>query len=781
MMQEADTRANLIDPALRDAGWEGLAFVKREYSFTDGRKLLGNRRGERLKADYLLIKDNVRLALIEAKAESLSPTDGLEQVKNYGIKLGLNIVFSTNGHKIYQFDLRNGRGDYIDRYPSPEELYRLIFQIENPLKEKLLSIPLQNSGKQERYYQEIAIRRTMEAVGDGQKRVLLTLATGTGKTYVAFQIAYKLYEAKWNVDGTDRRPKVLFLADRNILANQAINAFNYFDKDLIKITGKEISKRNGVPPTERNFYFAIYQAIADRGEDTNSAEFDEEEEVQAGFYKLYPPDFFDVIIIDECHRGSANEDGNWRKILDYFRSALHIGLTATPKRQDNVDTYQYFGEPVYQYSLIDGINDGFLTPYKVLQLSTSLDQYQLNADDRVVQGSADKEAYQLSDFERNIVILERTDFIAKQILANINSLEKTIVFCVTQAHAADMRDAINLHKTNDDPNYCVRITSKEGSVGKDLLEVFRDNDKTTPVIVTSSQMLTTGVDVLNVRNIVIVRQINSITEFKQIIGRGTRLYDSKDFFTIIDFTQATNLFRDEAWDGPTVNLNQVGQGVSGENIPVYQRNVETTGEPTPLEKPPITIIELGAGRSIEITRRQYFYVSASGQTLDAEAYLREIIGHLPALYQNEGQLRHIWQDPKTRKALIQKLEAEGLAGEQLQEFKRLLHAEHSDIIDVLTYLQYDRELTTYTERVLRAKGNQAFFESYRDRRARNFLYFILDQYEQHGVQELDTDNLSQLIQKSLFRGNRKEAVQAFGGNPKLIQQAFLDLQILLFK
>lgn len=779
MMNEADTRANLIDPVLHAAGWQGPAFVHREYVFTDGRKLIGNKRGEQLKADYLLKMNNVRLAFIEAKAEHLSPTEGLEQVKNYGLKLGLSFVYSTNGHKIYEFDLRTGRGEFIEAYPSPEQLYQRVFKSANPLTEKLLTIPLQNSGKQERYYQEIAIQRTMEAVGNGKNRILLTLATGTGKTYIAFQIAYKLYEAKWNVDGADRRPKILFLADRNILADQAINAFNYFDKDLVKITGREIRKRNGLVPTERNFYFAIYQAIADRSE-TASPEDDSEEGLQEGFYKLYPPDFFDVIMIDECHRGSANDGGNWRRILDYFSSALHIGLTATPRRKDNADTYQYFGEPVYQYSLIDGINDGFLTPYKVLRLGTNFDTYQLQAQDRIVQGTADREEYQLSDYERNIILPQRTEFIARQILEHIRPLDKTIVFCVTQRHADDMRNAINRYKKSSDPNYCVRITSNEGQNGRDLLEMFKDNDKTMPVVVTSSQMLTTGVDVLNVRNIVIVRQINAITEFKQIIGRGTRLYDSKDFFTIIDFTGATELFQDPQWDGPMepAETRPVLVEEPGETYTKSPR--ENTVETNPGREPAL-IVELGPGRKIQINRKQYFYVSASGKTLDAEAYLREIMGHLPALYRDEAQLRQIWQNPKTRKALLQKLETEGLAGEQLLEFKRLLHAENSDIIDVLAFLQFNCEMTTYTERVLHAKADEAFFNRFRDQRARHFLYFILDQYEQHGVQELDAENLSQLIQKSLFQGNRKDAVQAFGGKPELIQEAFLELQSMMFK
>lgn len=774
-MKEADTRANLIDPKLKNCGWEKENII-REFFFTAGRKLIGNKRGERLRADYILLYQNTRIAFIEAKEEKLSPTEGLEQVKNYGIKLGLPIVYSTNGHQIYEFDLRTGKGDFIENYPNPKDLYERVYPNESNLTDKLLTIPLLKAeNKQERYYQEIAIRKTMEAIGEGNRRVLLTLATGTGKTFVAFQIAYKLYEAKWNIDNKDRRPKVLFLADRNILSDQAINAFNYFEKDIIKITGKEIKKRGGVAPTERNFYFAIYQAIADR-KDKQSTE--EDDDSIDGYYKLYPPDFFDAVMIDECHRGSANEKGSWRKILDYFGSALHIGLTATPKHSDNADTYAYFGEPVYQYSLIDGINDGFLTPYKVLRLTTNVDTYRIDAKDRILQGNADKEEYQLSDFERNIKLPKRTDFIAQQILKHINTLDKTIVFCVNQTHAAEMRDAINKHKKNSDPNYCVRITSNEGDVGRELLELFKDNDKTMPVIVTSSQMLTTGVDVLNIRNIVIVRQINAMTEFKQIVGRGTRLYDTKDFFTIIDFTGATENFQDPEWDGDI--RPETPPTVIDEPLPPpYQPRPRPEGGETPPPPQPILTVDV-RGRKVEIASKKYYYVAGNGRTLDAENYLREIMGHLPAIFENEEHLRLIWQNPRTRRELIKKLEAEGLSGEQLNEFKLLLRAENCDIIDVLAFLQYNHELTTYTERVLLTKGNQAFFEQYKDQRAKNFLYFILDQYERFGVQELDTENLSKLIQKSQFAGNRQEAVKAFGGKLENIQTAFLDLQKIMF-
>ena len=467
--------------------------------------------------------------------------------------------------------------------------------------------------------------------------------------------------------------------------------------------------------------------------------------------------------------------------MNYFQSALHIGLTATPKHSDNADTYKYFGEPVYKYSLIDGINDGYLTPYKVLRLTTNLDTYRPDGNDTVVSGSVEKEEYSLSDFERKLTIPERTDFIAQQLLKHINEFDKTIVFCVNQTHAAEIRDAINKYKKNSDKNYCVRITSNDGDVGRELLDTFQNSDKIMPTIVTSSQMLTTGVDVLNVRNVVLIRQINSMTEFKQIIGRGTRLYEGKDFFTIIDFTGATALFQDPLWDG---DLRP--------EIPIAEEPTPTYTLKPKGEKPTangddgsgegnnqILTIQLN-GKKIEIASKQYFYVNANGQTLDAQAYLREIMGNLPAIFKDETQLRQIWQNPQTRKDFIKKLEAEGLSGEQLAEFKRLLKAENCDVIDVLAYLQYNADLTTYTERVILAKGNEAFFERYKDQRAKNFLYFILEQYERYGVKELDTENLSELIKKSQFAGNRQDALKAFGGNVQLLQTAFIDLQKILF-
>ncbi|MDQ6950516.1 MAG: DEAD/DEAH box helicase family protein, partial [Mariprofundales bacterium] len=482
MTSEADTRANFIDPALSSAGWMRHQII-REYYFTDGRKLVGNQRGSRCFVDYLLHTDNQHLAIIEAKKQSAPPTQGLQQAIDYAQKLSVRFVYSTNGEKIYEFDLESGKGDFVPAYPTPDELLARDAGKSNKLGRQLRNIPFHlEAGMQPRYYQELAVHAATDAIGSGKERILLTLATGTGKTFIAFQIVHKLFQSRWSRHAFGkRRPRILFLADRNILADQAINTFNPYEKDLIKIDGEEIRKRHGIVPTNAHIFFAIYQAIAER-------------ENIGGYYRAYPEDFFDLILIDECHRGAAKNEGSWRAILDHFAPAVHLGLTATPKRTDNIDTYTYFGSPVYEYSLKEGINDGFLTPYRVKRIRTNLDELLLTADDQIIKGESNQDLYESNDFDKNIVADERTDLVAKAILDNINPMEKTIIFCTNQTHALTMRDMINRHKTVTDPSYCVRVTSDEGKAGRDLLERFQDNDRDIPTILTSSQMLTTGVD-----------------------------------------------------------------------------------------------------------------------------------------------------------------------------------------------------------------------------------------------------------------------------------------------
>lgn len=766
-LTESDTRANFIDPLLVKCGWV-MENIHREYYYTDGRKILGNKRGKPKKVDYLLKHDNVHLGIIEAKAYDKHPTDGLQQAIDYATDLNVRFVYATNGQKHYEFDCKTSKGDYVDTFPTPDELYDRVMRESNNLLQKLTTQPFDNNGtNQPRYYQSIAVNKTLEAIALGNKRILLTLATGTGKTFIAYQIVYKLFQTRWNLDGTERRPKILFLADRNVLADQAINTFNPFEKDIIKINGEEISRRNGIVPTNANIFFAIYQAIA-------------EKENIGGYYQKYPTDFFDLIIVDECHRGSAKEEGTWRNILDRFKSAVQIGMTATPKRDDNVDTYNYFGKPVYEYSLKQGINDGFLTPYKVKRITTNIDEYITANEDKVLYGTHTKKRYEINDFEKNIIIQERTELLAKTILEQINTMDKSIIFCVDQKHALTMRDKINKLKTVPDPHYCVRVTSDEGEIGRQLLERFQDNDKDIPVILTSSQMLTTGVDARNVRNIILARTIDSMVEFKQIIGRGTRLFDGKDYFTIIDFTGATNRFYDDGWDGLPIEDESIEDG---ETKPEKGKTKKPTSPDGgiiggPKEPRPAAVeVKLSNGRVLKVTNIEVRYIDTDGKPLTAKEFLEKLIGFIPSLFQTEEELRKNWANPDNRDKILNKLEQEGFDKEQLNTLRDLLSAKDCDIFDVLSYLSFSTEMLTRHHRVETAQKDR-FFDAYQGVKAKDFLRFILARYEQDDIEELKRQKLGELIKLNNI-GTPKDAAKLFGGADKLIE-AFYKLQETLY-
>jgi type I restriction enzyme R subunit len=769
---ESDTRAKYIDTALKHAGWDE-DFIIREYFFTDGRKFPGGKRGPQKWADYLLRYNNVSLAVVEAKRIGKEATDGLQQVIEYAQMLNVRFAYCTNGNDLYEFDMVTGKGKYVKGFPSPDELYKQTFQEKNEIKERLLKESFHLDGNyRPRYYQEIAVQRTMEAVAEGQKRILLTLATGTGKTMIAFQIVHKLFEARWNIDGTDRRPRVLFLADRNVLADQAINTFNNpYEKDLVKIDGEEIRKRNGVVPTNAHIFFAIYQAVA-------------EKENIGGYYKMYPKDFFDLVIIDECHRGSANEVGSWRNILDYFDTAVHIGLTATPKRSDNVDTYKYFGKPVYEYSLRQGIQDGFLTPYKVKRIRTNIDEFIPTAEDQVVQGELEKDLYELPDFNRSIVIPEREMLLASAILHNIRTFDKTIIFCVDQNHARIVRDAINSVKSVNDPNYCVRITSNEGIIGRQLLEAFQDNDKTMPVVLTTSQMLTTGVDARNVRNIVLLRTVNSMVEFKQIVGRGTRVYDGKDFFTVIDFTGATNKFYDDEWDGIPEEAEEQTLAVESlskmkekaDEIPVMLEEAEEDFDEEETKKKK-TVVRLSSGRQLKVLDIEVRYVGDDGRPLTAKEYLDKLLGILPKFFDSEAELRELWSKPETREELLRELANVGFDEEQLESLQKMVQAEDSDIFDVLAFLVFESQMRTREERAEDAR-NETLTKPFKNNKAKFFLSFLIDRYERDGIDELKRDRLGELI--TLSKMTVSDATKAFGSSDNLLE-AYYDVQKSLYK
>lgn len=768
MASEADTRANYIDPALHAAHWQAINII-REHYFTDGRKMAGGVRGRRCFVDYLLHKDNRYLAVVEAKKESEHPTKGLQQAIDYANKLRVRFVYSSNGKQTYEFDLETGKGDYIEFYPTPADLEKRYAGETTDLSQELRNIPFHLEGAmQPRYYQELAVHAATDAIGQGKSRILLTLATGTGKTFIAFQIVHKVFQARWNLNQPgSRRPRVLFLADRNILADQAINTFNPYEKDLIKINGEEVRKRNGVVPTNAHIFFAIYQAIAER-------------ENIDGYYKAYPKDFFDLVLIDECHRGAANDTGSWRAILDHFSSAVHLGLTATPKRTDNVDTYEYFGQPAYVYSLKDGINDGFLTPYRVKRVRTNLDELVLTKDDVIVEGESGQDLYQVEDYDRKIIVDERTELVAKAILQNINPLEKTIVFCENQNHALTMRDMINKYKSVKDPHYCVRVTSDEGKVGRELLEKFQDNDKDIPTIITSSQMLTTGVDARNVRNVVLDRTIGSMVEFKQIVGRGTRVFDGKDYFTIVDFRGATNNFYDEEWDGEP-EAPEPG-GTREPTPPPYTPEPPEGGdgpEPEPGEPRPRLKVKLGKHRELKVIDIETRYIDENGKPLTIQEFVERLIQQLPGLFTSVDELRDIWSDPDLREQLLAKLVQAGFDKEQLSTLRRMFEADDCDMFDLLAFLAFEQPMATRKSRAEAVRANNAFFDQYQQEKAKQFLHFVLNRYEQTGVTELARERLPALIELSGL-GTTKDASMAFGGKPAQLLAAFKQLQHQLY-
>ena len=492
-MNEAETRAEHIDPALKAAGWgvvEGSR-IRREYPITLGRIEGHGKRGKALTADYVLEYRNTKLAVVEAKAWDKPLTEGAGQAKDYAEKLSIRFTYATNGQGIYGIDRGTGVEGELAQYPTPDELWNHTFAAHNVWRDRFAAVPFEDRGGyfQGRYYQDIAVERVLTAIAGQRQRILLTLATGTGKTFIAFQIAWKLFHSRWNL--TDwktegeptRRPRILFLADRNNLADQAYNAFSAFPEDaMVRIAPEDIRKKGKVPKNG-SIFFTIFQtfmsgpALEPNGDGHPSPYFGE-----------YPPDFFDFIVIDECHRGGANDESNWRGILDYFAPAVQLGLTATPKRKDNVNTYAYFGDPVFIYSLKDGINDGYLTPFRVKQISTTLDEYVYTSDDTLVEGEIEAgKMYVEADFNKIIEIMEREKKRVEIFMSLIDQREKTLAFCATQAHALAVRDLINQTKTSTDPNYCQRVTANDGALGNQHLREFQDNEKTIPTILTTSQ------------------------------------------------------------------------------------------------------------------------------------------------------------------------------------------------------------------------------------------------------------------------------------------------------
>ena len=770
-MNEAETRAEHIDPALQAAGWgvvEGSR-IRREYPITLGRIEGLGRRAKPLIADYVLEYRTHKLGVIEAKAWDEALTEGVAQAKDYAGKLAIRFAYSSNGQGVYGIDMKTGKERALPRFPRPDELWSLTFAEANAWRDRFAAVPFEDKGGyfQGRYYQDIAIDRVLEAIAAEKPRILLTLATGTGKTFIAFQIAWKLFHARWNLNREPtRRPRILFLADRNILADQAYNAFSAFPEDaMVRIEPDDI-RRKGRVPKNGSLFFTIFQTFMSGPPKDGKP---------SPYFGEYPPDFFDFIVIDECHRGGANDESNWRGILEYFASAVQLGLTATPKRKDNIDTYAYFGEPVYIYSLKDGINDGFLTPFKVKQISTTLDEYVYTSDDKLIEGEIETgKRYTESDFNRIIEIKEREAHRVKLFMEQIDQSEKTLVFCAMQDHARAVRDLINQMKTSADPNYCQRVTADDGALGEQHLRAFQDNEKTIPTILTTSQKLSTGVDARNIRNIVLMRPINSIIEFKQIIGRGTRLYDGKDYFTIYDFVKAHQHFSDPEWDGEPIEPEEPTPK-KPKPPPGMAEPSATSYEPAP--RPKTIKIKLADGKSRTIQHMMCTsFWHPDGTPMSAQQFMELLFGKLPEFFKNEAELRAIWSAPDTRKRLLEALAEKGFGSDQLAEMQRIIDAEKSDIFDVLAHIAYALPTVTREERARTAKLD---INSHFNAKQQAFLDFVLAHYVSEGVGELAQEKLTPLLRLK-YHDSIADAVADLG-KPDDIGKVFAGFQKYLYQ
>ncbi len=791
MATEADTCRKFVVPKLQAAGWDSDPHsIAEQRSFTDGRIVVRGTKADRKKgkrADYLLrYTRDFPIAVTEAKAEYKKAADGLQQAKDYAEILGLKFAFATNGKEIIEFDFLTGIERFIETFPTPAELWARLRTGEkltdDTIANRLLTPAHLTVGKEPRYYQRIAIDRSVQAILTGKKRVLLTMATGTGKSLVAFQICWKLWSSKWNAKGDPtRKPRILYLADRNFLVDDPKDkTFSGFGDARHKIEG-------GLVVHSRELYFATYQAIA-------------KDERRPGLYKEFAPDFFDLIIVDECHRGSAKEDSNWRDILEYFAPAYQLGMTATPLRDDNRDTYLYFGNPIYTYSLRQGIDDGFLAPYRVHRVITQWDAagWRPNKDelDRYGREIPD-EVYTTDDFERRVALRARTQAVARHLtdfLKKTDRFAKTIVFCVDQEHASEMRTALN--NLNADlvkqyPDYVCRVTSDEGDIGRGHMQRFQDVETRTPVILTTSQLLTTGLDAPTCHNVVLVRLVNSMVEFKQIIGRGTRLRTEygKYYFNILDYTgAATAKFADPAFDGDPAFATQEEIDEHGK---VKDTEVITPEEPEDeggeINEPPGgTVISDDFG----LNQRKKFYVDG-GQVeiaadlvyeLDADGKQLRVVkltdytgDKVRSICPSTMDLRARWSNPEQRAEIIEQLHERGIDFETLASQAGKPEA---DPFDLLCHLAYNAPILTRRQRADRVKKQQNAFFNYFKPEAQEILADLLEKYAVDGELQFTLPDVLKLPPIS-HHGNVNEIIGKFGGADQL-RNAVNQLQTLLY-
>ncbi len=794
--REKDTCRDYVLPRLTAAGWRDDQIVE-QFPITDGRIVTvgkKHRRAGALRADYVVeYRPGLPIAVVEAKREYAIPGKGLQQAKNYAQLLDLPFAYSTNGNGIVEDDRDTGlETDTLTAFPSPDALWSRYRAwkgiIEDSVAEGLL-LPFNRSlrnpdgtVKEPRYYQRTAINRSVQAIQHGDKRLLLTMATGTGKTFVAMQIVWKLWTSGWK---PERNPRVLYLADRNVLVDQPIE--REFKQAFGTGGDTPIWKLQGEVKAGREIYFGLYQTLADSGANPN------------GMFREFAPDFFDLVIVDECHRGSARAESSWRAILDYFSPAMQLGMTATPQRDETVDTYAYFGDPLFEYSLAQGIEDGFLAPYRVRRVVLSPDahgwaptQGQLDLFGREVP----EDLYTTKDFERVVSLLTRTEAAAKHLteyLRRTDRWAKTIVFCVDQEHADQMRRA--LHNANADlakqhPNYVVRIVSEEGEIGKGHLSDFADTEKDAPVIATTSQLLSTGVDLPTVRNIVLFRPVGSMALFKQMIGRGTRLFPDEDklSFDIIDYTGATTLFSDPEFDGPPERVdreeiddegNVVDDTVVEEPEPIFDPgdaggNGDDSIDPDDLDGEPTAKFYVG-DTEVWVTAEAAYHLDPETRQLRLVEYRDFVTETVRALFPDPNSLRSTWSSRVGRRDVLDALEAHGIDATELIERTRLAEA---DPIDVLVHLAWNQPLATRTDRARRVRKEHAdFFDAYQPA-AREVLGYLLDTYAEHGIGELDDLGVLQVPPLSSL-GSPSEISARFG-SPQALKDAVAKLGELLY-
>jgi type I restriction enzyme R subunit len=785
-LSERDICTQFILPALKKAGWDIATQVREEVTFTDGRIYVkGNKttRGKRKRADFILYyKPNIPVAIIEAKSNKFSVNAGIQQCIEYSNILDIPVVYSSNGDGFYEHDKTLFAGKIerelsLDNFPTPDELwqrYKKYKGIDTSDKEKIVleNYYFDRSGRSPRYYQQIAINRTVEAIANGQNRILLVMATGTGKTYTAFQIIYRLWKS-----GIKKR--ILFLADRNALIDQTKRGdFRHFKDKMTVIKKKKIDKSYEI-------YLALYQGLTNYNEDTDA-------------YREFSRDFFDLIVIDEAHRGSAAEDSTWREILDYFSSATQIGLTATPKETDKVSNIEYFGEPVYTYSLKQGIEDGFLAPYKVIKvgLDVDLEGWRPESGKTDVHGQeVEDRLYNRKDFDKNLVIYERSEAVAKKItqyLKKHSRFDKTIVFCIDIEHASRMRAALaneNSDLMAQNSKYVMQITG-DNEDGKRELDNFINPEETYPVIATTSKLMTTGVDAQTCKLIVLDSNINSMTEFKQIIGRGTRINEEygKTFFTIMDFRNATDLFADPDFDGEPVKVKEISEDDDFEEPEMENDEIITDEDGEEVEFPEDEIPTIkDAGDIKDNEPKQKVFVNGVDvtilnervQMLDENGKLitRSLKDYTKAKVHQEfaslDEFLNRWNSSDKKQVIIKELEENGIIYENfIQEIDKEM-----DIFDLILHCAYDKPPLSRKERAQNVKKRD-YFTKYEEQ-TRKVLEILLDKYADEGIENIESLNILQ-VQPFNQIGSPLEIIKLFGGKQHYLN-AIRELEQELYK